>query len=191
MDEETQRRITLSEHERVVLQATLQHRDLTPRVRERLEMVKAADLGYDLAEIAVWSGRSEKTVQRWLGRFVHAGIAGLADAPRPGRPVQADADYLAALEQTVETSPRELGLPVDVWTSPRLSAYLAEQTGVRISPGWLRALLARQRCACGRPKHTLDHLQDPDEVAACEAELAQVGEKGGGCSSALRVPPPG
>ena len=61
-----------------------------------------------------------------------------------------------------------------------MSAYLDEQTGVRISSGWLRVLLARQRFACGRPKHTLDHLQDADEVARCEAELAQVGEKGGG-----------
>ena len=66
-----------------------------------------------------------------------------------------------------------------MWTSGRLSAYLAEQTGVRLAPGWLRALLARRRFACGRPKHTLDHLQDPDEVAACEAELAAVGGKGG------------
>jgi hypothetical protein len=50
---------------------------------------------------------------------------------------------------------------------------------VRLAPGWLRAILARRRFACGRPKHTLDHLQDPEEVAACEAELAAVGEKGG------------
>jgi hypothetical protein len=71
------------------------------------------------------------------------------------------------------------GLPFDVWTSGRLSAYLAERTGVRLTPGWLRVLLARRRFACGRPKHTLTHLQDPDEVAACAAELAEVGEKGG------------
>ena len=161
------------------VEAALRRRDLAPRVRERLEMVKAAALGQELAAIAAWSGRTERTVRRWLRRFAAGGVAALADAPRPGRPPVADAAYLQALEAAVDTPPPALGLPFDVWTSPRLSAYLAEQTGVRLAPGWLRALLARRRFACGRPKHTLDHLQDPEEVAACEAELAAVGEQGG------------
>ncbi len=122
MRDATQRRSVLCEQDRVAIQAMVQQRDLTPRIRERLEMVKAADLGHDLAAIATWSDRSMQTVRRWLDRFADAGIAGLADAPRPGRPVQADAAYLAALEQAVETSPRTLELPFDVWTSPRLSA---------------------------------------------------------------------
>jgi transposase len=67
----------------------------------------------------------------------------VADAPRAGRPVRADAAYRQALEQAVQTPPRDLGLPFDVWTSTRLRAYLAQTTGVRIPPGWLRVLLAR------------------------------------------------
>lgn len=191
MDEQAPRLITLSEADRLAIHAMVHEATLRPRIRERLEMVKAADLGYDLAAIAAWSGRSEQTVRSWLRRFADAGLAGLADAPRPGRPVQADTAYLMRLEQTVETAPRDFGLPFDVWTSARLSAYLAEQTGVAISPGWLRALLARHRFACGRPKHTLDHLQDADEVARCTAELAEAGKKGGSGPGALRVPSPG
>lgn len=80
----------------------------------------------------------------------------------------------------METAPRALGLPFDVWTSARLSAYLAEMTGVRLTPGWLRVLLHRRRFACGRPKHTLAHLRDADELAACAAALQAAGEKGGG-----------
>jgi len=111
----------------------------------------------------------------------------LAGAPIPGRPPKADAAYLADLEQAVETSPRSLGVPVDVWTSARLSVYLTARTGVRIAPGWLRVLLHRERFACGRPKHTLAHLQDPGEVAACEDALRAAGEKGGSTAGALRV----
>jgi hypothetical protein len=66
-----------------------------------------------------------------------------------------------------------------------LSAYLAQTTGVRIAPGWLRVLLAQQDFACGRPKHTLGHLQDPAAVAACEAELAAAEKKGGRRARAL------
>lgn len=96
----------------------------------------------------------------------------MTDAPRPGRPVVADDAYLLALEEAVETSPRRLGLGFDVWASKRLCSYLLRTTGVRIAPGWLRALLARRRFACGRSKHTLGHPRDPEEVAAREAELA-------------------
>jgi transposase len=117
-------------------------------------------------------------VRRWLAAYQDGGIAALADAPRQGRPPKADAAYLAALEAAVETAPRTLGLPCDVWTSSRLSAYLAEQTGVRIAPGWLRVLLHQQHFVCGRPKHTLAHLQDPAEVAACQEALRVAGEKG-------------
>jgi transposase len=171
--------LAVTAEQRAAVEAALRRRDLVPRVRERLEMVKGAALGQDEAAIAAWVGRTPRTVRRWLRRFAAGGIAALADAPRPGRPPEADPAYLATLEATVDTPPPALGLPFDVWTSPRLSAYLAERTGVRLAPGWLRAILARRRFACGRPKHTLDHLQDPDEVAACEAELAAVGEKGG------------
>ncbi len=171
--------LRLSPEEREEVRETLRTRgDLSPRVRERLEMVKAADMGRDLGEIAVWSGREPRTVRRWLGAFASGGgIGALADAARSGRPALADAAYLGALEEAVETPPRQLGLGFDVWTSERLSAHVARTTGVRIAPGWLRVLLGEMRFACGRPKHTLSHLRDPEEVAACEVELVEAEKK--------------
>jgi transposase len=171
--------------QRTAVETALRQRDRPPRLRERLEMVKAAALGQDLAAMANWSGRTPTTVRRWLTAYQDGGIAALADAPRQGRPAKADAAYLVALEAAVETAPRTLGLPFDVWTSGRLSAYLAQQTGTRIAPGWLRVLLHQQRFACGRPKHTLAHLQDPAEVAACREALRVAGEKGAGSAGGL------
>lgn len=173
--------------QQAAVEALLRQRGLPSRQRERLEMVKAAWLGADIAAIAQWSGRTPRTVRRWLTAFREGGVGALADAPIPGRPAKADAAYLATLEQAVDTPPRSLGLPFDVWSSRRLSAYLAATTGVRIAPGWLRVLLHRQRFACGRPKHTLVHLQDPAEVAACEERLQAVGEKGAGAAGAVRA----
>lgn len=162
-----------------VAMAALRRRDLAPRVRERLEMVKALALGQDVASVVRWSGRTERTVRRWVGRFLADGVAALADAPRPGRPPRADAAYLTTLVATVETPPAAIGLPFDVWTSARLAAYLEEQTGARLAASWVRTLLGRQDFACGRPKHTLRHLQDPDAVALGERALAAVEKKGG------------
>src|SRR3954467_2828696 len=71
---------------RTAVETALRQRDLTPRVRERLEMVKAAALGQDVAAIARWSGREPETVRRWLTTYQTSGmIAALADAPRQGR----------------------------------------------------------------------------------------------------------
>ncbi len=158
MDETSSRVITVTAEQRAAVERRLGQRDLGRRERERLEMVKAVALDYDAVAIAAWSGRTVRTVQRWLNRLVLAGLDGLGDAPQPGRPARADAAYRAALEQAVTTAPRELDLPFDVWTSARLSAYLEEQTGVRLAPGWIRALLSQQDFVCGRPKHTLQHL---------------------------------
>jgi transposase len=174
--------------QRVAVEAALRRRDLAPRVRERLEMVKAVALGQDLASSARWSGRSPRTVRRWVGRFAAGGIPALADAPRPGRPAVADAGYRRAAEAALEAGPRALGLPFDVWTSARLVAYLERETGGHITPGWLRALLGRWEWACGRPKHTLKHLQDPAAVAACEEELAAAAGKSRGRAGAVRIP---
>ena len=167
----------ITAEQRVTVEAVLAQRELAPRQRERLEMVKAAWLGEEVATIARWSGRTPRTVRRWLRVFREGGVTALAGAPIPGRPPKADASYLAALEGAVATSPRTLGLPFDAWTSGRLSAYLETTTHVRIAPSWLRVLLHRQRFACGRPKHSLEHLQDPAEVAACEQALQAAGKK--------------
>jgi transposase len=171
--------LSVSPAQRVEVDQWLGRRDLAPRLRERLEMVKAVALGQEVSQIAAWSGRTERTVRHWLRRFATGGVAVLADAPRAGRPVTADSSYRRAAEAALATPPRHLGLPFDVWTSTQLSAYLAETTGVRIAPGWLRALLGRWDYVCGRPKHTLKHLQDPVAVAACAEELAAAACKSG------------
>ena len=177
----------ITAEQQAAVEAVLARRELAPRQRERLEMVKAAWLGEDVATIARWSGRTPRTVRRWLRAVRAGGVSALAGAPIPGRPPKADAAYLAALEAAVETPPRTLDLPFDVWTSGRLSVYLEETTGVRIAPGWLRELLHRARFACGRPKHTLAHLQQPEEVAACAQALRAAGEKGGGAAGTVRI----
>src|SRR5258708_9776325 len=100
--------VTREQHEQVERQ--LRRTELTRRMRGRLEMVKAAGLGDEVERIARWSGRSVARVEHWLARFADGGVAALADAPRSGRPVHADAAYLAALETALETPPAQLGL---------------------------------------------------------------------------------
>src|SRR5260221_13558735 len=89
--------IAITAEQREDVERQLRRRDLTRRVRERLEMVKAAALGDEVERIARWSGRSAPTVEHWLARFAEGGVAALTDAKRSGRPMQADAASLTAM----------------------------------------------------------------------------------------------
>ena len=174
--------------QRTAVEAALRRRDLAPRLRERLEMVKAAALGQDLAAIARWSGRTPETVRRWLAAYQAGGIAALADAPRQGRPPKADAAYLAALEAAVETPPRTLGLPFDVWTSasPQRLSHAADRGAHR---PWLAARAAapaalrlRSAQTHARPSARPGRKSPPVQEA-----LRVAGEKGAGSAGAVRT----
>jgi transposase len=173
--------------ERAQVEARLAQRELSRRERERLAMVKARGLGQERSAICPWRGRSRRTVPYGRPRVRTAGVEGLTDQPRAGRPPRADAASCAALAQAVATYPPELGLPFDVWTAGRLSADLVETTGVRIAPGWVRVRRGQQEFGCGRPHHTLRHLRDAEEVAACEREVPAAGETRGPSPRALCI----
>ena len=78
--------IPVTAAQREAVERMLRERALAPRLRERLEMVKAASLGADWEAIAAWSGRTPRTIRHWLTRFLVGGIPALTDAPRSGRP---------------------------------------------------------------------------------------------------------
>ena len=60
------------------------------------------------------------TVLSWRGCYQSRGLAGLADAPRPGRP--RTLDHGAIVAATLKSSPKKLGVPH--WSSPLLAGEL-------------------------------------------------------------------
>lgn len=114
---------------------------------------------------------SANTVWIWHRRYRQDGLAGLQDQPRSGRPNKADADYIAQLEHLLDTDPRTLGLPFNIWTINRLRLYLAEQTHLLLSYTRFRALLSRLNYRWKQPKHDLSHLQDQDAQETTRAIL--------------------
>ena len=100
------------------------------RVVERARIVDLAAQGWRAAGIAAAVGVSERTVRRWVKRFTAQGLAGLADAPRSGRPATYPPEAVGELLAASLTDPRELGLPFGSWTLDRLAAYLAEEQGI-------------------------------------------------------------
>jgi transposase-like protein len=59
-----------------------------PWLAERARIVLAcAEPGSGVARVAAELGSTRMTVRKWRRRFAEAGLAGLADHDRPGRPV--------------------------------------------------------------------------------------------------------
>jgi transposase len=133
-----------------------------PRLRTRAQMILlSAEQGLKVPAISIIVRESEVTVQRWLKRYLAEGVEGLKDAPRPGRPGPVTEAYRSELLSAVRHRPRSLDLPFSLWTLQRLVAYLAEQTGLRVSDETVRQILKRLDIVLSRPQHKISS-PDPE-----------------------------
>jgi transposase len=134
--------LVLAEPERAELVALRRARSTERGVAERAEIVLAAAAGESNAAIARRLGCSQPTVTLWRRRFAQTGAAGLADAPRPGRPVRYGAEVRAQILAKTATKPegathwstrrlaKELGVSAmtvqRVWKEERLAPHRSE-----------------------------------------------------------------
>ncbi|GIK30441.1 MAG: transposase [Chloroflexi bacterium] len=131
-----------------------------PEVRQRAIAMRLLHMGQSPEQVAEIVMVGPSTVWTWHRRYRAEGVAGLRDKSRSGRPSKADEAYIERLHAVMETDPRQLGLPFNIWTINRLRLYLAEQTNILLSFSRFRALLSRLGYRWKEPKHALDHLQD-------------------------------
>ena len=165
-------RVELSPDQREELQQRTRQRGLSPQTRERLEMVRLADAGWNIPKIARYLGRQEATVRKHIKCFLAEGFDALPDRPRPGRPKKVTEEHLRAVEQLIDESERS-------FTAPQLVKWLQEEHGVQISTDRLCRLLKRRRYRWKRTKRSVAHKRkDPDLQAAKEAELEVLKKSG-------------
>lgn len=158
-------RVTLTPAQRDELRTRTRAVGITPRTRDRLEMVRLADAGWSVPAIARHLGCHEQTVRTHLKRFLADGFGALPDRPRPGRPPVVTAAHLAALEGLLDAGDR-------TWTTPQLVAWLAQEHGVRVHPDHLRRLLHARNFSWKRTVTSVAHKRhDEAAYAAKVAEL--------------------
>jgi transposase len=117
----------LTDEERAELQRRVQSRTAPARAVERARMVWYVWQGERVPAVARRLGVGADVVRQWLKRFNQAGLPGLDDRPRTGRPVTYTAEQVAQVLATAATPPRMLGLPFGCWTLDRLTTYLHER----------------------------------------------------------------
>jgi transposase len=137
----------LTDDERTELQRRAQSRTHAARVVERARVIWLLVQGQTAPAVARRLGLSEVVVRRWLKRFNAAGLRGLEDQPRVGRPPTYRWEQVGQVVATALTDPQALGLPFGAWTLERWTTYLQERPAaaggaVPVSRSQINRLLA-------------------------------------------------
>lgn len=121
-----------------------QSRTAAARTVERARIVWLASQGWRVPAIARDVGLHAATVRLWLKRFNAAGLDGLRDRPRAGRPATYAAEQAGQVVALSLTDPRSLDLPFASWTLDRLTAYLHEVKHISMSRAQVGKLLVAE-----------------------------------------------
>lgn len=130
----------LTAEELATITRLAQSRTAAARAVERARIILAAHQGARAPAIAARLGRHEKTARLWVKRFNADGGAGLADAPRAGRPATSTPEEVGAVVAAALPDPQTLALPFGCWTYDRLAAYLNEVVGLPIKRSRINAV---------------------------------------------------
>jgi transposase len=132
------------------------------RLRTRAQIVLlAGEQRMTAPAIAKIVRENDQTVRNWLKRWMAEGIEGLKDRPMPGAPPKITPTYKEQLLFAVRRRPRSLGQPYSLWTLQRLTDYMAEQTGIRVSYETVRLVLKEGEIVLSRPQHKISS-PDPE-----------------------------
>jgi transposase len=140
------------------------------RVAERIHYVLLFAWGHPVAEIARLYQVDERTVATWLERFRTAGVNGLDDLPRSGRPRMANGAPQAEASRCLEDTPTRHGATRTTWTQRLLQRHLSERLGCCLSRSSVSRLIRRLGFVWTRPKLGLK-AADP-QAAEREAAIA-------------------
>ncbi len=115
--------VSLTSEDRAVLRTWLAAGKTERRLALRAAVILGVAEGLGNAAVAAQVGVRPATVSKWRGRVARAGLAGLADAPRSGKPAHYQAEHeqriLAALD---EAPPAGCGR----WDGVRLARHLGD-----------------------------------------------------------------
>jgi transposase len=146
----------------VELQQVLRSRSSPSGLRQRSELIWLLAGGASLAEASEWVGIHYTNAHIWVKRFREAGLAGLSDRPKSGRPRLYSNDVTTEVVKVAAARPKDLGLKFTTWSLPKLQEYLRQQPGVgAITRSTIRRRL-RQEGFHFRDGQTWCESHDPD-----------------------------
>ncbi len=130
-------------------------------MRERVLILLLMNDGKTQKEIALLIGCSVRTVAHWCVHGDPDMIESLEDGRRKREYRKVTQDYIDKLLKTIDIEPSDLGYDFGRWTAERLSTYLAQETGVKLSGSQVRKILKRKKSAYLWAKYSLEDKQKP------------------------------
>src|SRR5437867_9176992 len=130
-------------------------RDGSYRVAKRLQAVVMNAEGYSSGEIARILKSPRSKTSEWLRRYEEAGVDGLLEGHRSGRPAELDEKQRRQLGDILDSGPAAYGLDTGIWTSPMISWVIEEEFDIDYHPGHVRKLLHRLGFSVQRPRRVL------------------------------------
>ena len=154
----------LTNEERTKIERITHAQAAPVRLVRRARIIHLAATGWSAPTIAAELQQSEKCVRRWIERFNAAGLEGLDDAPRSGRPRTYPEDVYSrviAKARALPPKPAEGDVPPTChWTLDRLQTELAKD-GMTIKRSQIRRLLQAEHIKWQKPRTWLEST-DPD-----------------------------
>jgi len=127
------KKLTIVEAEDVILALQDEiRRSPEARYDHRLHAILLVAQGMSGREVAMRLGDSPRTVAYWVQRFEDEGLAGLADADRPGRTPRLSEKHIRAINAALRQKPSEFGLYGNIWDGKTLSRFIKEQWGITL-----------------------------------------------------------
>jgi transposase len=111
---------------------------------QRAQIILLSREGKRVMEVAEQLHLCDRTVRRWIYRFNEAGVEGLRDSSRSGRPPTYSEEQRSEVVAASLTDPQSLELPFGTWTLDRLQAYLNDEKGIPIKRSRIADILAAE-----------------------------------------------
>lgn len=157
-------RVTLTDEQIADLNRHCQDSQTKPRTRERLEMVRLANAGWNIPKIARHFARTESRVRHWIKNFLVQGFDALEDKKAPGAAPRLTQAIINEIKQQVGQDGR-------TWTAPQIVTWLQEKHGVSVHRNYLSGLLVKNGMSYKRTTRHVRHKQQPEHVAERKADL--------------------
>lgn len=132
--------------ERKEIAKILEHKN-DSKLAERARIIRLADKGFTVSEIANIMDSDVRTIRKWIKRFNAEGIKGLYDRLRIGRPEIKDKVSSTVLE-IIKKSPSEFGEAFFYWTLDTLLKVVNSQLQKPISHSTLCRILHEAGWKC-------------------------------------------
>jgi len=127
------------------------------RYDHRLHAVLLVAQGMTCRQAATVLGDAPRTVEYWVRDFERAGLAGLQEGSRPGRPRRLTEEHLKIIGQVLRKPPEEVGLTANLWDGKALCCYLRREFGVDLGVRQCQRLFRSLGFRLRKPRPQIAH----------------------------------